>query len=250
MSKELPVKLKKEPLIDAIFEVRFSTDAPASDILPGFLFSQLDGIQRTVEKLPASEIPKPVRDLEPHLKFSSLIKLDWGKFVISIGDRNLVVGCKLPYPGWGEFKPSILKIIKLIDTIKIIKSVNRFSMKYIDLIPSESLEERIAMINASITLGEHSLKDKEFFLRTEIPEKDIVHVISITSSGKARLSNGDQEDGVVIDTDTICNLNDIKFSNWNQQLSKKLDEVHDANKKMFFQCVQPEAIKSLEPIYE
>lgn len=42
MAEKLPIKLNKEPLLDAIFEVRFSMITPASNILPGiFLASSM-----------------------------------------------------------------------------------------------------------------------------------------------------------------------------------------------------------------
>jgi hypothetical protein len=38
MTNKLPTKLKKEPLVDAVFELRFYSSAPASSIFPGFFF--------------------------------------------------------------------------------------------------------------------------------------------------------------------------------------------------------------------
>lgn len=37
----LPVKLKKEPLISAIFEIRFESLSLASEVLPGILYQKL-----------------------------------------------------------------------------------------------------------------------------------------------------------------------------------------------------------------
>ena len=133
MADKLPIKLGKEPLIDAVFEVRFTGTASASDVLPGFLFGRLEG-EKSLERLPTANLPKPVRDADPNLHFAPLTRLRWNNFVISISDRSLLVGCTIPYLGWVAFKPAILQIIHTIHEIGIIKNVNRFSVKYTDII--------------------------------------------------------------------------------------------------------------------
>jgi hypothetical protein len=87
MTISLPKKLKKEPLIDAIFEIRFLSDFQASEIIPGFLFSKLGG-KKSVISLPAAQLPKTVREGDPNLKFSPTVQLDWEAFSIYIGDKN------------------------------------------------------------------------------------------------------------------------------------------------------------------
>lgn len=92
---KLPKILEREPLVEAVFEVRLGGDPHMSDLLPGILFSQLD--QRpTIQRLPAAEIPQPIRASDPNLAFAPVIRLDWREFAISLGERNLVIGCKLP----------------------------------------------------------------------------------------------------------------------------------------------------------
>lgn len=43
MSTTLPMKFGKEPLIDAIFEMRFQSQEGASNILAGVLYTALSG---------------------------------------------------------------------------------------------------------------------------------------------------------------------------------------------------------------
>ena len=63
MTDALPIKLLKEPLIDAVFELRFMSSISASNVLPGYLFSKLDG-KKTIERLPAADFPRPMRDMD------------------------------------------------------------------------------------------------------------------------------------------------------------------------------------------
>ena len=249
MTEKLPTKLKKEPLIDALFEMRFTSATPASSILPGVLFSKL-AANTTIEQLPAAQLPKALLDSEPNLRFAPLVRIHWDKFLVLISDRSLAVGCQMPYPGWGAFKPAILEVVKVLKDVGIVQAVHRFSMKYIDLIPAGSLAEQIASINGTVVLGNHTLKQEVFTLRMEIPKDGMLHAVQITSSAVATLQDGSNKEGVIVDIDTISELNNPDFGYWIGQLSGKLDSLHQANKAMFFECLRPEAIAALEPVYE
>lgn len=249
MASTLPIKLGNEPLIDAVFEIRFASTAPASEILPGFLFSQLNG-DKKLERLSAADLPKPVRDADPNLHFAPLTRLIWNNFVISIGDRSLVVGCSTPYPGWSEFKPAILQIINKIKEVGIIQNVNRYSVKYTDIIPSNNLQEQVSLLKTSIVLGDHTLEKENFSLRIEIPEDDILHAVNVMSSAVAKLRDGSKREGIVIDIDSIIVVGNQEFGQWLELLSGNLEKIHTGNKNMFFKCLPEGTLKSLDPIYE
>lgn len=249
MAPRLPIKLKKEPLIDAIFEVRFSASASAANILPGFFFSRLKG-NKGIERLPTAELPKPIRDNDSNLRYAPLVRIQLDNFIVSVGDSSLVVGCKLPYPGWSEFKPKILEILRLVGEIGIVQVVQRFSMKYIDLIPSDDIRKQVSMIRSSVTIGDHTLEKESFSLRMEIHRDKTFHIVSVVSSAVAVLQNGSQRNGIIVDIDTIEDGHNQGFNAWLGQVESKLDAMHLANKEMFFECLRPETIAELEPVYE
>ncbi|EPZ13963.1 hypothetical protein M622_19350 [Thauera terpenica 58Eu] len=249
MTDKLPTKLKKEPLIDALFEMRFTSVIPASSVFPGVLFSKLPH-DKTIERLPTEQLPKALLESEPNLRFAPLVRLHWDKFLISIGDRSLAVSCKMPYPGWGTFKPAILNVVEQLREIGIIQAVHRFSMKYIDLIPASSPSDQVMAINGTVVLGNHKLKQEIFSLRVEIPKEGLLHAVQITSSATATLQDGSSREGIIVDIDSISDLGSLDFGNWLERLPDQLELMHLANKAMFFECLRPETIVSLEPIYE
>jgi hypothetical protein len=53
---KLPAKLKEVPIVDAVFEVRFKANVPISSLLPGLLFSKLEG-KKEIQRLPALSCP-------------------------------------------------------------------------------------------------------------------------------------------------------------------------------------------------
>lgn len=86
---QLPTKLKKDPLVDGIFEIRFSSSLPASTVVPGILFAKLKPQPQQIEKLPASDIPSQMRALNPVLQ-QPLMRIHWNSsFMVLIGDVSL-----------------------------------------------------------------------------------------------------------------------------------------------------------------
>lgn len=247
--KTLPKKLKKEPLIDAVFEIRFTSVFPAGGILPGLLFGKLGG-NKAIEQLPVAQIPQALRDAEPNLQFAPLSRLDWEQFYINVGDRSVSVGFKHPYPGWSSFKPAITEVMEALRDAGIIKSVERYSLKYIDLLPATSLREQVAFINFDVTLAEHKLENEAFQLRLEIPREGFIHAIQVVSSATATLHSGESRQGLIVDVDTIANQESISFDELLSKFSDKLEVIHLANKKIFFACLKPATVTALEPEYE
>lgn len=245
----LPKKLKKEPLIDAVFEVRFTSAFPAGSVLPGLLFGKLVG-DKKIEQLPLSQLPQVMRDADPNLRFAPLSRLDWQQFYINVGDRSVSVGFKHPYPGWNSFKPAIIEVMDILNGADILKSVERYSLKYIDLLPATDLREQVSFVNFDVTLAGHKLENEVFQIRLEIPRDGFIHVIQVVSSATATLHTGEARQGLIVDVDTIVNQQGIPFEELLSGFSDKLEVIHQANKKVFFDCLKPQTIMALEPEYD
>jgi uncharacterized protein (TIGR04255 family) len=246
--KTLPKKLKKEPLIDAVFEVRFTSAFPAGNVLPGLLFVKLEG-DKKIEQLPLSQLPHIMRDADPNLRFAPLSRLDWQQFYINVGDRSVSVGFKYPYPGWNGFKPAIVEIMNILKDADILKSVERYSLKYVDLLPANDLREQVSFVNFDVTLAGHKLEKEAFQIRLEIPRGDFTHAVQVVSSATATLPTGSKQ-GLIVDVDTISNQQAISFNELLRGFPDKLEAIHQANKEMFFDCLKPQTITALEPEYD
>jgi len=247
--KNLPKRLKKEPLIDAVFEVRFTSAFPAGSVLPGLLFGKLNG-EVKIEQLPLSQLPSVMRDADPNLRFAPLSRLDWKQFYINVGDRSVSVGFKYPYPGWNNFKPAIIEVMDILQAANVIKSVERYSLKYIDLLPATDLREQVSFVNFDVTLAGHKLENEAFQIRLEIPRDGFIHAVQVVSSATATLHTGESRLGLIVDVDTVANQPGILFEALRVDFPEKLESIHDANKKMFFDCLKSQTITALEPEYE
>lgn len=249
MPTRLPIRLEREPLVDAVFELRFTGVDYLSDILPGFLFHEFGG-QAAISRLPAAEIPKPMRSMDPNLRFAPTQKLDWGDFVISIGDQNVLVNCKLPYPKWGKFKIAILDVINRIKKLGMAGPVDRYSLKYVNLIETASQDVGAAGIRVDIKLGDVQVGNDQFSLQVRRNESDIVHVLSVLTNAQVVLPDGKLLNGIVIDVDSIRQLPPTQFNVFVDSLEIGVESLRQANKEKFFACLTNQAIEEMGPVYE
>ena len=251
MTKKLPISLEREPLLDAVFEVRLKGDHSLGDILPGILFHGLDP-KPDIIRLPAAELPQPVRRHDPNLQYAPLQRLDWSNFVIVVGDSNLALACKLPYPGWLTFKSEgILKVMKLVAEAGIKGEVERFSVRYQGLIEAENLADQIGKVDLAIQLGTLDVKSSQIHLRVEFAEDGITHVLTMKTGTTAERAYDKREmSGLLVDIDSIQDIESMHFSDFALALESKLDKVRQANKALFFNHLKQEAIDELGPIYE
>lgn len=246
---QLPKVLKHEPLVDAIFEVRMSEGFPLGDILPGALFSGLEQ-KPLINRLPAAEIPRPMREADPNLAFVPTTQLDIGDYWIPIGDRTFGVTCKLPYPKWPAFKAKILEILEIVKQIGLPGRVDRYSLKYVNLIAGGSTPEQIGKINGQFKLGNIEVTDDNIALRIERRENDVLHILSIATGAQANLADGRFLEGLMVDIDSVREATFPNYDAFAGSVENGIEELRQANKEKFFGCLTPEAINGMEPEYE
>lgn len=248
MNNRIPVRLKKEPLLEAIWEIRFSGGkSPVADLLPGILFKSFPGKYDTAAKLPTADIPTPVVEHDPNLRYAPKIRLEEGNQAVQIGDRVVSLSCRRPYSGWDRFSNNIRKLAKAVQETGLVERLERFSLKYVDLIELEK-PVGLAHLNLELKMGEYELAAKPVHLRTRIMENDLIHIIQIISPAEMSLPGVEGRlKGVLVDIDSIKLMTDDE--SWDA-LYRRLDDVHASCKKMFFSILKSETVNSLEPEYE
>ena len=246
---KLPIVLEREPLVEAVFEVRMGGSPQMADLLPGALFGQLDP-KPTIQRLSAAEIPLPIRGSDPNLVFAPIIRLNWGGFTVSFGDRNMMVSCNLPYPKWPNFKNAILDIVAKVARVGIAGAVERYSVKYVNLIQAPTLAEQISKINLTVRVGEVEAKDDHLSVQVHHKEDDILHIISVMTGARGKLGNSRMVFGAVVDVDSIRTAVFSDFGAFARNLEPALEGLRQANKVKFFNCLTQEAVYEMGPKYD
>jgi uncharacterized protein (TIGR04255 family) len=248
-SSVLPTRLGKEPLVDVVFEIRFESASPASNIFPGILFSKLSG-QKQVERLPAADLPHALRSVDPNIKFAPVGRIVWGDYLILFSDSSVAIACKLPYPGWNKFKSTIEQIMEFLLDTDVIQRVVQLDLKYVDLLEISTLREQIKAVNLTVGLAEHKLENENFQLRIELKRNNLTNVVQIASGVTVGLTSGIQKTGLMIDVDTVKLNLDLSAHDFRSDLSNTLQTMHSTNKAVFFSILTPHTTSYLEPSYD
>jgi len=248
MENRIPVRLRKEPLLEAIWEIRFTgAKSPVSDLLPGMLFKLFSGKYGKASKLPVADIPALLVEQDPNLRYVPKIRLEGADQIVQVGDRVVSLNRRRPYSGWATFSADIRELAQAVQETGLVDRLERFSLKYIDLIELEK-PVGLAHLNLELKMGGDDLTAQPVQLRTEIKENDLIHIIQIISPAEVALAGTEGRlKGVLVDIDSIRPMADGE--SWDV-LYERLDEVHASCKKMFFNILKPETIEDLEPEYE
>ena len=248
MRTRIPARLKKEPLIEALWEARFtSSKEPVADLLPGIVFKALPGKYPNIVRLPAADIPAVIAEHDPNLRFVPKVRLEGGNQAIQIGEHVISLSCRRPYSGWEVFSTDIRTLIRVIRDTGLIERPERFSLKYIDLIQVEE-PPRLDLLNLELKIGDYEMENRPVQLRTEINDDDLVHIIQIVSPAEASIpGEPDRFRGVLVDIDSIRLMREREC--W-IDIENSLDLVHLSSKKMFFGLLTEQTIEELEPEYE
>ena len=253
MTQGHPYKLGKEPLIDAVFEVRFEASGPAAQLMPGLVLPLLtDGGPTAFESLPASQIPAEFRDVDENLKFAPHMRVLWGdKFAVLFGDRTLAIGCRMPYAGWTAFKVAILQVAASLRSASFVSKINHCSLKYVDFFDKNDLPlSGLNRFNVSLVLGPVQVREELLNIRCEVPDGDFLHAVTILTSASVKFPNQDERNGAILEVDTLRIEEHHDAREFLDRLPNLLESMHESNKKFFFSCLSPAGISELDPQYE
>jgi uncharacterized protein (TIGR04255 family) len=251
--KRLPTKLKAEPLIDAACELRIqsSSSVDLHTVLPGLFFTRLSGVTK-VEQLPGFFVPEAIR-ANPALGQvnSQLVRVHWGSYFITVGTRNVVVGPRLPYLGWNDFKSRILEVFQSVLDLPVVESIERYSIKYINLIQAQDIAQQAEKLDWGITIGPLHLTGQPTQLRVESLDGAYLTIIQVSTGAVVDMvETKEVKQGCVVDVDTLSHQLAIDVATFRGQLADRLDEIRHRNKVVFFDCLKDSTIEEMGPTYE
>jgi uncharacterized protein (TIGR04255 family) len=247
MRDKVPVRLKKEPLIEALWEIRFtSSKQSVAELLPGLIFNSLPDKYPNTVRLPTANMPPELVEADPNLRYLPKIRLEGGNHAVQIGEHVISTHVRRPYSGWRNFSAEIHALIDAVRKTDLIDRLERFSLKYVDLIDLGQPHD-LSCLNARVELGGQQIRSP-VHLRAEVQKEGMLHIVQIASSATAVLPEEKAPiTGVLLDTDTICNL--TEGESW-KEVESRLDAAHTKAKALFFSLLTNDTITKLGAEYE
>jgi uncharacterized protein (TIGR04255 family) len=240
---------RHEPVVDAICEVRLvDATSPLVDLLPGFLFQAINP-KPALKRTPAADMPPTLRQNDPNLQYQPVIYLDMQGFYVTVSERSFTVGCRLPYPKWRGFKNKIVEICQMIGGLDGIARVERYSLKYVNIIPATNYADQLSKIKLSIQLGDYKVDSTHVNLQMHREIDDVLHIITVMTGVNGKLTNGLTRDGILLDIDSIRAFKPIGLAKFAASVETEIESLRQANKRIFFSCLTEDAIAQMEPSY-
>lgn len=184
MNKPIPLRLAAPPIVEAVWELRFESGSDASvDLLPGILFERVGERYNQVQRLPAADLPIQALQLDPNLRHAPTARLASDSYSIQVGRNVLALSCYAPYPGWQAFKSEIRSIADIVRNTRVVGRVERFSLRYVNILPTETLPS-MSPLDVELRINGHDLTQAPTHVHTELREQDCQVVIQVGSPAK------------------------------------------------------------------
>ncbi len=236
-----PTKITPDPIIDAVVEFRFESEIPPDAIL-GMLFNVVRNDFPNFNKLPIADIPGELRQKDPQLKFAPCYQSISNGYRLNVGPNVISLGNPGDYVGWKEnFYPFLENIIKQLEKSGIVKRFTRIGIRYIDFFEIDIFEK----ITLSISFNDAPLEAKQITVSTIFEHDQLITRVNIQNNSTVIYDNNNRT-GSIIDTDTFFEpKQDISF----KDLLFLLDKQHEVSLSVFFDLLQPDFLKTLNPEY-
>ena len=151
---DLPRKLKKDSVVEALFEVRFDS-GELEEVVVGKLASHPVWKSFPSNRLPVADIPAPLRRADPNLAYQALLERrnPEGTRVIKIGDRVFSYHALHPYPGWEVFEPELSGAIECAFATAEDFTAKRLGFRYINLLTPDHRVGGVKTLNFDVTVA-------------------------------------------------------------------------------------------------
>jgi len=245
---KIPKKVDRDTIAEAIFEIRFLEKSELSfELLLGSIYPSVHADFPKIVALPITQLPRTLVSADPNLRYQPLNRLDGEHFGISIGNRILAIHCKAPYQGWSNYKFQIIRILGLVKKSEVIGSLERISIKYVNVLQKDDFPEGIDALKVSLKIDDLEYDKSTVQLRSEIIDNDTITIVEILTSAILTIGDGKQRvNGVLVSVDTVCNKN---IENFWDNTDKYLELVHQTEKNIYFNVLTETTLKKLGPEY-
>jgi uncharacterized protein (TIGR04255 family) len=239
---DLPRKLKKDAVAEALLEVRFDS-TELGELVVGKLASHETWKSFPSSRLPLADIPAPIRQADPNLAYQAVLERrnPGTTRVVKIGDRVFSYHALPPYPGWDVLEPELLHAMEFVFATVEGFAAKRFGFRYINVLTpdhsvhgAKTLNFDVAVagapLDAPLNLNYLRIRSEQHHIIVRIASKEFVQAPATNLSA-----------AVDIDVFTPPGFSSADMN----QAKEWLSEAHEFLKEEFFGLLTDELREKL-----
>lgn len=238
----LPKKIENCPIIEAVFEIRYSSESPV-DAIFGILYASIkDFFTEKPVSLPILQLPESVREQDPNLKYHAYHKLVNGNFVLDIGPRVLTFRNIPPYEGWTQWSKFFYSVLGSIEQTKVLDIIERIGLRYVNLFNGNIFNK----VKVDVNIDNKTITDASTNIKTEILDEKFIKILQVGNSVNM-VKDGKMINGSIIDIDCLYNVSGSLnfFDNYHEII----EDAHNKEKELFFSLLEDSFLQELKPQY-
>jgi uncharacterized protein (TIGR04255 family) len=244
-SQLIPEKLRNDAIVEAIFEIRFSTST-----IPEVLFGRISEFESWRDfkpaSLPISQFPVALRQADPNLRYQPVIELldEREKRAVRIGSNVISYSRGMPYIGWKAFKTELNEVITGVFQKARDLSIERLGLRYLNALRNDLhgigsisdlnlvLEIASERITESVNVNITTDRTSETATTVRIATMDIVQ--------------GNLPPGTSVYVDVDVFTDNVSFETKDHEFVRQwIERAHSKEKAQFFRLLTEGKIESL-----
>lgn len=237
-----PRRLNRNPLLEVAAEVRFASQVPP-DTIVGLVYAKVRGEFGAPQNLPIAQIPAPLRDTDPELRFQPLHKFEAPGRTLLLGPRCVCLSTK-PYIDWNSTKPNLRQVLEHLSESGLFENVNRVALRYVNFFESINVLEHTTL---QMTIAGRSILNDAITLHSVHVEGDFK--INTRVGNDATIAGQTPKKGSVIDLDVVCDKPSVNNSQMVDSIFHIFDGANRLADDAFFGLLNPEFVKQFDPEY-
>jgi uncharacterized protein (TIGR04255 family) len=238
--ERLPTRISPCPIVEAVLEVRFTTEEPWS-LLPGLLAPLIRQKYPKTLNLPLSDFSEQARKTNVDLIHQPLIQFVGNPFTIQLGPRVFSLISNQRYPGWTPIFEEMKWLLEIVHHANFITEGERLGLRYIDFFQHDLFQHLILQVQS----GGLQVAGTEMSLVTAFERDGFSSRLLIANNALVR-SGDTSAKGSVFDLDLHLSAADFElFENGLDCFQR----AHQINKEVFFGLLAPDFLSALNPEY-
>lgn len=236
----LPSRIDPCPIVQAVFEIRFTTATPWAQ-LPGRV-ERLLGDEYVGQELPLFELPNQFKQQIPGSVHLPQYQFHSEHFVVNLAPQMIGLGVQtMKYPGWSVVRTELSTFLDKIVSDGFMEEGARLGIRYSDFFELNIFEH----IDLDVSVNGKAIKDKDRQFTTVFQEGPMTIRLVLINGAIMENSHGPRR-GSVLDIDVAFGPLDFDLKT---NVLDRFTEAHDVIKKLFFGLVTTDMLDAHKPEY-